>query len=102
MRFHLIAPTILALAAGLAGCASPSPQMMSGERHEIVIAGSAFTVFRKGDDVEVYRTSPEMVPSRSEVLAKAEQAIRLATGCAVEHGSLVGDAALMKARLSCG
>lgn len=102
MRFHLIIPAILAFAASLAGCASPSPRMMSGDRHEIVIAGTAFTVFRKGDEVEVYRTSPQMLPSRSEVFAKAEKAIRRATGCAVQDGSLVGDAALMKAKVTCG
>ena len=102
MRFHAFLPFSLALVGALAACASPSPRMMSGERHDIEIAGTAFTVFRKGDEVEVYRTTPELLPRMSEVFAKAEQAIRQTTGCAVEDGSLVGDAALMKARLNCG
>lgn len=91
----------LCLALALAGCDSPSPRMMSGERHAVVIDGTAFTVYRRGDAVEVYRTTAELMPRRSVVFARAEQAIRLATGCEVAHGSLVGDAALMKAALDC-
>lgn len=92
----------LCLALGVAGCDSPSPRMMSGERQAVVIDGTAFTVYRRGDAVEVYRTTPEFMPRRSVVFARAEQAVRKATGCAVAEGSLIGDAALMKAALNCG
>lgn len=103
MRSQTISPVFLALVAGvLAACASPSPRMMSGERHEAEVGGSRFVVYRKGDTVEVYRTSPEALPRMTTVFAKAEQAIRLTTGCAVEDGSLEGDAALMRADLDCG
>jgi hypothetical protein len=102
MRLFPIRLVFLSVFVALAACDSPSPRMMSGERHEAVIAGSAFTVYRKGDEVEVYRTTPEMLPRLSEVFAKAEQAIRQTTGCAVKDGSLVGDAALMRAELDCG
>jgi hypothetical protein len=76
--------------------------MMSGERQKVEVSGTAFTVYRKGDAVEVYRTTPEFMPRMSEVFARAEQAIEQATGCAVKDGSLVGDAALMRAVLDCG
>jgi len=101
MRFPPTLPVFAALFVGLAACDSPSPRMMSGERQEVAISGSTFTVYRKGTEVEVYRTSPEMLPRLSEVFAKAEQAIRQTTGCAVKDGSLVGDAALIRARLDC-
>lgn len=103
MRFPLINLAFLAgLALALSACASPSPRMMAGEHHKTVVSGTAFTVFRKGDEVEVYRTTPEMLPRLSDVFAKAEIAIRQTTGCAVRNGSLVGDAALMTAILDCG
>lgn len=92
---------ILALAATLAACASPSPQMMRGEKLQTEVAGSRFTIWRKGEMVEIYRTSPEMLPRLSEVMAKAEIAVTRTTGCAVKPGSLAGDAALMTARLDC-
>ena len=93
---------VLLLPALLAACASPSPQMMRGERLQTVVDGSRFTLYRKGDAVEIYRTSPEMLPRLSEVMAKAEIAVTRTTGCAVKSGSLRGDAALMTAQLDCG
>ncbi len=93
---------LAAAAALLAACASPSPQMMRGERLQTEVAGSRFTLWRKGDAVEIYRTSPEMLPRLSEVMANAEIAVTRTTGCAVKSGSLAGDAALMTAQLDCG
>lgn len=91
----------LALAASLAACASPSPQMMRAQKHEAEVGGSRFTIWQKGEMVEIYRTSPEMLPRLSEVMAKAAVAVEQLTGCPVREGSLVGDAALMKATLAC-
>lgn len=91
-----------ALALGLGGCASPSPRMMSAEKTVAEVGGSRFTIYRSGDVVEIYRTSPEALPRLSEVMAKAAVAVEQATGCKVAAGSLVGDAALMKAELACG
>ena len=96
------APVALLLPLLFAACASPSPQMMRGERFETEVAGARFTLYRKGDAVEIYRTSPEMLPRLSEVMAKAEIAFARTTGCRVKSGSLKGDAALMIAQLDCG
>lgn len=85
----------------VSACDSPSPRLMRGERHTLEVDGSTFTVWRRGEEVEVYRTSVEFMPRMSEVFAKAETAIRQATGCAVVPGSLAGDAALMVAELDC-
>lgn len=85
----------------IAGCASPSPRMSAAERQDVVVDGSAFTVFRVGDAVEVYRTSAQFMPHLSVVVANAEKAIGQATGCKVREGSMIGDAALLKATLDC-
>lgn len=102
MRALWIIPLFSSLFMPLAGCDSPSPRMMGGERQEVVVAGSAFTVYRVGDAVEIYRTSPEFMPRLGEVVAKAGEAVRRATGCPVKDGSMVGDAALLRATLDCG
>ena len=96
---HLV---FIALTVILAACASPSPQLMRGQKHEAEVGGSRFTIWRKGEMVEIYRTSPEMLPRLSAVMAKAAIAVEQVTGCPVREGSLVGDAALMKATLDCG
>ncbi len=100
---HRMKPLVLlALATHLAACASPSPQLMRGQKHEAEVGGSRFTIWQKGEIVEIYRTSPEMMPKLSQVMAKAAIAVVRVTGCAVREGSMVGDAALMKAELDCG
>jgi len=75
---------------------------MSGERYEVSAGTSSFTIYRSGDQVEVYRTSMAVLPRRSEAFSDAENAIRDATGCDLAKGSLTGDVALMTAELSCG
>lgn len=93
---------LVLLVALLASCASPSPQMMGGQQYHTEVGGSRFTLWRVGNRVEIYRTSPEMLPHLSEVMAKAAIAVRQTTGCRVKDGSLAGDAALLKATLACG
>lgn len=75
---------------------------MDGVHRSVIAGGSRFSVWRVGEEVEVLRTSPEALPRLSVVLARAEQAIVLATGCAVRAGTMIGDQALIKARLDCG
>lgn len=90
---------LLVLCLGLAGCDSPSPQFMGAPQAEVTVDGMRFSVHRRGDAVEVYRLGFIFRPSEAEVLAKAERAILMTTGCAVRH--LNGDQALIKATLRC-
>ena len=92
----------MVLSAGLAACASPSPQLMRGMKHDAEVGGSRFTIWQIGEIVEIYRTSPEVLPRLSEVMAKAAIAVEQVSGCPMRDGSMVGDAALMKATLDCG
>lgn len=91
----------LVLVFGLAACASPSPRFIGAASKEIEVAGSRFTVFRRGDEVEAFRTSREWLPRQSEVFMRAEAAIRAATGCDVRPNSMTGDQAIVRAELDC-
>lgn len=102
MRVFTLPPLLLVIGLALSGCDSPSPQFFHGERREVMADGMSYTVFRVGNEVEVYRTNPMILPRLSLVFAGAKAAIAKATGCAVKDGSLEGDAALMRARLDCG
>jgi len=82
-------------------CDSPSPAFMGADATIIVVQGSQFSVHRRDDWVEVYRTSFEYLPRREVVLARAQVAIEQATGCTVKPRSLTGDQALIRAQLKC-
>ncbi|MBV7377465.1 hypothetical protein [Maritimibacter dapengensis] len=92
---------VLAALVALVGCNSPSPQFMGGDSSTVEAGGMTFGVWRVGDEVEVIRTSSHAMPRLSVIRANAEVAIRRATGCPVEDGSLVGDQSVIKARLDC-
>lgn len=94
--------TLSLLVTLLSACDSPSPAFIGAEQTSVVIEGSTFSVHRKGDKVEVYRTSFEYLPPRAQVLARAERAIEQTTGCKVRQGSLLGDQAIITAQLQCG
>ncbi|MEJ2031213.1 MAG: hypothetical protein P8X66_15500 [Maritimibacter sp.] len=85
----------------LAGCDSPSPRFMRAQRFEARAGGSSFTIYIRAGEAEIYRISPEPLPSRSATFAKAVQAVRAATPSAVVDGSMEGDAALMTAQVRC-
>ncbi len=94
-----IFPVLCCLA--LSACDSPSIAFMGAFNTVVMIENSTFSVHRREDKVEVYRTSFEMLPPREQVLQRAKLAIMQATGCEVKNGSLQGDQALIKASLAC-
>jgi hypothetical protein len=74
---------------------------MGAEGIPVDVGKSRFTVFRKGENVQVIRTSREALPKKEEVFEKAAIAIREATGCAVKPNTMDGDPAVVDARLAC-
>jgi hypothetical protein len=88
-------------AAILAGCASPA--YLGAPSQVITKSGSTFRVYMRSgtDTVEAHRINPELLPSRSLILAKAEEAISYATGCRVVPGTMEGDPAIVSARVDC-
>ncbi len=94
------------LATGLlvAACDSPSPQFMSSDTSvkKVTVEGSTFSIHRRENWVEVYRTSFEALPRIPVILSRAKIAIEQATGCQVVEGSLSGDQAIQRAEIDCG
>ncbi|SEV88280.1 hypothetical protein SAMN05444851_0074 [Aliiroseovarius sediminilitoris] len=88
----------------VAACDSPSPQFMSADTSvkKATVDGSTFSVHRRENWVEVYRTSFEALPRIPVILARAKTAIEQATGCKVVEGSLSGDQAIQRAEIDCG
>ncbi|MDE9451445.1 hypothetical protein J3R80_13305 [Aliiroseovarius sp. Z3] len=93
------------LATGLftTACDSPSPQFMSADTsvRKATVEGSTFSIHRRENWVEVYRTSFEALPRIPVILARAEIAIEQATGCKVVEGSLSGDQTIQRAEIDC-
>ena len=85
----------------LAACDSPSPAMRDGQRYEQQLEGYRFTIWRKGNSIEVIRHG--YAPRADQTRLKdvmAEAAIR-ATGCALVPQSIEGDTGVLRARLAC-
>ncbi|MGR3411041.1 MAG: hypothetical protein ACU0DH_11675 [Paracoccus sp. (in: a-proteobacteria)] len=73
--------SLLALAATSA-CATPSPGFLSVPRQDVVVSGTRFAVFRRGNEAEVIRF--DSLP-RADLAAVPDRMIRAAgqsTGCA--------------------
>ncbi|MGJ8582595.1 MAG: hypothetical protein ACSHXD_00765 [Marinosulfonomonas sp.] len=85
----------------LAGCASPGYLGVKPIRAEA--DGSTFLVYHKFGTVEVeaYRVSVEMLPSKRRVFRAAKKAIETATKCRVIDGSIYGDQAIITAEVDC-
>ncbi|MCK0140394.1 hypothetical protein [Aliiroseovarius sp. F47248L] len=100
IRFY---PAILAAGLLVAACDNPSPQFMSADTSvkRETVEGSTFSIHRRENWVEVYRTSFEALPRIPVVLARAKTAIEQATGCNVVEGSLSGDQAIQRAEIDC-
>ncbi len=75
--------------------------MARAERTVVLVDGSRFSVYRRDDRVELIRTSREWLPDWAEAQAKAEMAIRQATGCKLRRNTFAGDPAMARARLNC-
>ncbi len=65
------------------------------------VEGSTFSVHRRENWVEVYRTSFEPLPRIPVILGRARIAIEETTRCKVVEGSLSGDQAIQRAKIDC-
>ncbi|SPH17121.1 hypothetical protein DEA8626_00636 [Defluviimonas aquaemixtae] len=72
----------------LAACASPAPQFIGGERHEVTRGGLRFVVFHAGSRAEVVRLGYLTRSERAIVPRLMEEAAAEATGCRVVPNSM--------------
>lgn len=86
----------------LAACDSPSPRAASWPNHRTIEQnGMTFGLHWNRKEIEIYRISRRFRPDLTEVRANAILATERATGCTIRPGTLTGDRALLKARLTC-
>jgi hypothetical protein len=86
----------------LAACgASPAVEFMGAMRTDVVRDGRNYTVFQKGERVEVirlgYATRGEHQVIRATMIALIPQV----TGCKLNETSLTGDSGEMRGSLTC-
>ncbi len=91
----------LAIVVFLSACNAPTGPFRGLPAVTVGVGGSTFDIRRSGREVQVIRTNSEMTFTLAAIAPRALSAIRMATGCAVQDGTLRGDAILMTARLTC-
>jgi len=83
----------------LAGCAAPTSGFRGAVATEVVVEGSRFQVYRKGDQAQAVRINRQFAPRIGPLAGRAAIAMQQVTGCRVTD--MAGDAAVMVGRLSC-
>jgi hypothetical protein len=86
----------------LAACgASPAPEFMGATRTDVNLNGRDYTVFQKGERVEVIRLGYARRGEHQEIRATMIELIPRVTGCKLQESTLQGDSGEMRGSLSC-
>jgi hypothetical protein len=85
----------------LAACASPAPEFMGATRTDINVNGRNYTVFQKGERVEVIRLGYAKRGEHQEIRATMIALIPRVTGCKLRDSTLQGDSGEMRGSVSC-
>lgn len=86
----------------LAACgAQPAPQFFGATRHDVQRDGRSYTLFHKGNAVEVIRLGYARRGEHQAIRDTMLALIPEVTGCQVIESSLKGDSGEMRARLRC-
>jgi hypothetical protein len=86
----------------LAACgASPAPEFIGATRTDVNVGGRDYTVFQKGERVEVIRLGYASRGEHQEIRATMIELIPRVTGCTLREASLVGDSGEMRGSLNC-
>lgn len=92
----------LALLFLLAACASPAPEFMVGAtRTDVTVDGREYTVFQKGERVEVIRLGYARAGEHQAIRATMIELIPKVTGCTLREATLQGDSGEMRGSLNC-
>lgn len=86
----------------LAACgASPAPEFMGATRTDVKVNGRDYTVFQKGERVEVIRLGYARRGEHQEIRATMIELIPRVTGCKLREATLQGDSGEMRGSLDC-
>ena len=86
----------------LAACgASPAPEFFGATRTDITLNGRDYTVFQKGERVEVIRLGYAGRGEHQDIRATMIEMIPRVTGCRLRDSTLTGDSGEMRGSLDC-
>lgn len=86
----------------LAACgAQPTPTMFGAKRVDVVRDGRNYTVFQKGNRVEVIRLGYATRGQHQAIRATMITLVQEVTGCRLVETTLQGDSGEMRGRVSC-
>lgn len=92
----------LALILTLSACgAQPAPQFFGADRTDVIRDGRKYTVYQKGNAVEVIRLGYARRGEHQGIRATMMDLIPEVTGCSLIASSLQGDSGEMRGRLRC-
>lgn len=92
----------LILLTFLAACgASPAPEFLGATRTDVTLNGRDYTVFQKGERVEVIRLGYARRGEHQEIRATMIALIPQITGCKLRESTLTGDSGEMRGSLDC-
>ena len=86
----------------LAACgASPAPEFLGATRTDTTVNGRTYSVFQKGERVEVIRLGYAKRGEHQEIRATMIELIPVVTGCKIKENTLTGDSGEMRGSLTC-
>jgi hypothetical protein len=86
----------------LAACgASAAPEFIGATRTDVTVNGRDYTVYQKGERVEVIRLGYARRGEHQEIRATMIELIPRVTGCRLRDSSLTGDSGEMRGSLDC-
>jgi hypothetical protein len=92
----------IALFLFLAACgAQPAPQFFGAQRTDVTRDGRSYTVYQKGEAVEVIRLGYARRGAHQAIRAQMIALVPEVTGCALVASSVQGDSGEMRGKLRC-
>jgi len=86
----------------LAACgASPAPEFIGAKRTDTTLNGRDYTIFQKGERVEVIRLGYARRGEHQDIRATMIELIPRVTGCRLHESTLTGDSGEMRGSLDC-